>query len=88
MVWAQNQLKWAEVAWKSFTYDVTHKKFIPPKQKIYFRVQTRRLPASFAPLKSSLPLQAPELRTGKAVCDLFFCQENPWNQADAKVLNK
>ena len=53
----------------SSTYDVTHKKSTPPNQKIFFRVQTRRLATSFEPLNSSLPLSAPELRARKTMCD-------------------
>jgi len=30
MAWAQDQVKWAKVAKKSSTYDVTHKKFAAP----------------------------------------------------------
>jgi len=36
MVGAQGQAKWAKVAKKPSTYDVTHKKNAPPKQKIFF----------------------------------------------------
>ena len=39
-------MKCAKVAWKSSTYD-THKKSTLPNQKFFFRVQTRRLAASF-----------------------------------------
>jgi len=39
--------KWAKVAKKSSTYDVTHKKNAPPKQKIFFRVQSTRLADPF-----------------------------------------
>jgi len=41
-----------------------------PQTKHFFRVQTRRLAASFEPLNSSLPLSAPELRSRKSMCDL------------------
>ena len=47
MAGPQGQAKWAKVAYKSSTYDVTHKKNRTTKQKIVFRVQTRRLAASF-----------------------------------------
>ena len=36
MVGTQGQAKWAKVAKKSFTYDITHKKTAPPKQKFFF----------------------------------------------------
>jgi len=45
---------------KSSTDDVTHKKSVLPKQTIFFRVQTRRLAASFEPLTRSVCL--PDLR--------------------------
>jgi len=35
MVGAQGQAKWAKVAWKSSTYDVTHKKPVPPSKKFF-----------------------------------------------------
>jgi len=44
-----------------FTYDVNHKKPAPPNQKIYFRVQTRRLADPFEPLNSSLAQSVEEL---------------------------
>jgi len=44
-----------------FTYDVTHKKYATPKQKFFFRVQTRRLAESFEVLNSSLAQLAEEL---------------------------
>ena len=47
MVGAQGQTKWAKVAKKSSTYDVTHKKKRTPKQKIFFRVQSTRLADPF-----------------------------------------
>ena len=43
MVGAQGQAKWAMVAKKSSTYDVTQKKNRNPQGKNFFRVQTRRL---------------------------------------------
>jgi len=57
---------------KTFTYDVTHKKPAFPEQKIFFRVEIRRLAKSFKPLNSSLPLSAPELCSHKSTCNLFF----------------
>jgi len=35
MVGAQGQAKWAKVAYKSSTYDLTHKKLAPPSKKIF-----------------------------------------------------
>jgi len=69
MPWAQCQVKWAKVAQKPSTYDVTQK-ICNPQPKNFFRVQTRRLAWSFEPLNSSLPLLvAPELHACKATCD-------------------
>jgi len=39
---------------KVSTYDVTHKKPATPKQKIFFRVPTRRLVASFETFTGSV----------------------------------
>jgi len=61
MVWAQGQVKWAKVAYKSSTYDITHKKSAPPTKKIFSM--------SFEPLNSSLPLLAPKLKSRKATCN-------------------
>jgi len=61
MVGAQGQAKWAKVAKKSSTYDVTHRQPAPPKQKIFFRVQSTRLADPFEPLNSSLAQWAEEL---------------------------
>jgi len=36
MAGTQGQAKWAKVAYKSSTYDVTHKKPAPPGKKIFF----------------------------------------------------
>jgi len=36
MVGTQCQAKWAKVAWKSSTYDVTHKKPATPQAKNFF----------------------------------------------------
>ena len=60
MVGAQGQAKWAKVAKKSSTYDVTHKKTAPPS-KNFFRVQSTRLADPFEPLNSSLAQWAEEL---------------------------
>jgi len=61
MVGAQGQAKWAKVAKKSSTYDVTHKKTAPPKQKNFFQVQSTRLADLFEPLNSSLAQSAEKL---------------------------
>jgi len=60
-VGAQGQAKWAKVAYKSSTYDVTHKKPAPPRQKNFLRVQSTRLADPFEPLNSSLAQSAEEL---------------------------
>jgi len=62
MVGAQGQAKWAKVAKKSSTYDVTHKKNASPKQKLFFRLQSTRLADPFEPLNNSLAQWAEELR--------------------------
>jgi len=49
------------VAKKSSTYDVTHKKTAPPKQKFLFRLQSTRLADPFQPVNSSLAQCAQEL---------------------------
>jgi len=49
------------VAEKSSTYDVTHKKTTPPRQKNFFRVQSTRLADPFELLNSSLAQSAEEL---------------------------
>jgi len=58
-----------------------------PQAKNLFRMQTRRLAASFEPLmNSSLPLLACELCMCKArAIRLFWC-ENPQKWPDAKLL--
>jgi len=60
-VGTQGQVKWAKVAYKSSTYDVTHRKPATPRQKIFFLVQSTRLADPFDPLNSSLALSAEEL---------------------------
>jgi len=46
-VGAQGQAKWAKVAKKSSTYDVTHKKPATPKQKFFFKCRLEDLPRLF-----------------------------------------
>ena len=46
MVWAQ--AKWAKVAWKSSTYDSTHKKSATPNQKIFLECKLQDLPILFS----------------------------------------
>jgi len=60
-VGVQGQAKWAKVAKKSSTYDVTQKKNVPPKQKNFFQVQSTRLADPFEPLNSSPAQWAEEL---------------------------
>jgi len=49
-----------------------------PQPKNFFRVHTRRLAAPFTPLKSSLPLSAPELHACKSTCDpVVLARESP-----------
>jgi len=45
MVGAQGQVKLAKAAKKSSTYDVTHQKPAPPKQKIFFECRLQDLPS-------------------------------------------
>jgi len=71
MTGTQGQAKWAKVAKKSSTYDVTHKKTTPPNQKNLFRVQTTRLAASFDTSTWSLT------RTGAEI----FPRKATWNPA-------
>jgi len=35
MVWAQSQVKWAMVAWKSSTYDITQNIWNPQSKKFF-----------------------------------------------------
>jgi len=60
-VGAQGQAKWAKVAKKSSTYDVTRKKLHTPSKKNFFRVQSTRLADPFELLNSSLAQWAEEL---------------------------
>jgi len=46
-------------------YDVTHKEPARPKQKIFFRVQTRRLAASFDASTRSVTRTGAEIFPGK-----------------------
>jgi len=52
--WTLGLETWAKMAPDYFTYDVTHKKSATPNQKVFFRVQTRRLADLFEPLNISL----------------------------------
>ena len=67
-VGAQGQAKWAKVAKKSSTYDVTHKKPASTKQKIFFRVQTKRLATSFETFTGSVENTGPEKFPREATC--------------------
>jgi len=75
-VGTQGQAKWAKVALKSSTYDVTHKKSTPPNQKKFFRVQFTRLADLFEPLNSSLAQSARSLGVGKATENCCFLGRN------------
>ena len=72
MVGAQGQAKWAKAAWKSSTYDVTHKKPAYLKQKNFFRVQTRRLAVSFETFAGSVEQTGMEKFPRKAMCVKAF----------------
>ena len=67
-VGVQDQVKWAKVAQKSSTYDVTHKKTAPAKQKNFYRVKTRILAASFETFTRSVEHTGPEKFPHKATC--------------------
>jgi len=69
MAGAQGQVKLAKVAKKSSIYDVTHKKPAPPKQKIFFRVETTRLAVSFDTSTRSVTRTGAEIFPRKATCD-------------------
>jgi len=87
MVGAQGQAKWAKVAQKSSTYDVTHKKPAPPG-KNFLQVQARRLAASFDASIRSVTLTGAEIFLRKATCVLVFFSENLRKQPDTSVLKK
>jgi len=53
---------------KSSTYDATHKKPALPKQKFFFRVQTRRLAASFDASTRSVTRTGAEIFPCKVTC--------------------
>ena len=88
MVAAQGQAKWAKVAKKSFTYDVTHKKQHSPSKKIFYRVQTRRLPHLFRLLPVCRACRTREIPAQSHVRLGGFFSENPQTLADAKELSK
>jgi len=69
MVSTQGQVKLAKVAKKSSTYDVTHKKTASPKQKVFCRVQTTRLPESFDTSTRSVTRTGAAIFPRKATCD-------------------
>ena len=72
MVGAQGQAKWAKVAKKSSTYDITHKKTALPRQKIFFRVQSTRLADLFELLNSSLAQSTEDLGRWQGNRKLLF----------------
>jgi len=53
---------------KAFHYDVIHKKTALPKQKNFFRVQTRRLVATFVASTRSITSTGAEMFPRKAMC--------------------
>ena len=80
MVGAQGQVKWAKVAKKFSTYDVTHKKSASPNQN-FFRVQTGGLATSFDVSTRSVALTEREEFPAKPRA--FWCFfENPQKRPD------
>ena len=78
MVGAQGQVKWAKVPYKSFSYDVTHKKSATCNQNTFFQVQTRRLAASFDASTRSVTRTGAEKFPFKAMCvPVFFFLKIP-----------
>jgi len=82
-VGAKGQVKWAKVAWKSSTYDISHEISAQPKQKFFFRVQTRRLAASFELFTRFVALTGPKKFPRKDMCvrfSVFFLKipESGW----------
>ena len=82
----QGQAKWAKVAQKSSTYDITRNKPASPKQTIFFKCRLEDLPH----LLRLIPgLQSiPDRRNSHTKPHAFrrFFSENPRNQPDAKEL--
>ena len=75
-VGAQGQAKWAKVAWKFSTYDVTHKKkpHHPPK-KLFFDCKLHGLAVPFEPLSGSVAHTGPEKFLFKAMYVSVFIQK-------------
>jgi len=63
------------------------KKQHPPSKKFFFRVQTRRLAASFETFTGSVEHAGPEKFLRKATCVQVFFPKIP-EKADAKELKK
>ena len=79
-------MKWAKVVTKSSTYDVTHKKPALPKQKIFFRGQTRRFAVSFETFTELVEHIGLKKFPRKATCVQAFFFENLRILAYVKVL--
>ena len=71
MVWAQGQVKWAKVAWKSSTYNVTFKKSTHPKQNFFFSANYKTLSL----LSGSEALTGPENSNAKPCAIQVFLHE-------------
>jgi len=60
---------------KVFTYDITHRQPAPPKQKIFFRVQSTRLATFFDIFAGSLERTGAEIFIRKATFEsAAFCE--------------
>jgi len=86
MVAAQDHVKLAKVAKKPSTYNVTDKKPAPPKQKIFFRVQTTRLFASFDALTRSVTGTGAEIFPCKATCESAVFLQIAWINPDVVLI--
>ena len=73
------------VAKKSSTYDVSHKKSTPRKQKI-FRVQTTRLTVSFDTSTRSVNWTGAEIFLHKGTCNPPVFLQTAWINPDVKVV--
>ena len=87
MVGAQGQAKWAKVAKKTSTYDVTHKNRIPQAKNFFFKCRLEDLPCLETFTGSVEHTRPANSRTKPRAFRRFF-SENPRNQPDAKELNE
>jgi len=73
-------MKWAKVAKKSSTYNVTHKKSKTPNQKKFFLLQIRRAfeHLAFEHLDSSLAFSASELCPCNDTCKQSIFTRTAW----------